>query len=107
MVEWVKVNYNTWYYFDPSLFEDKQMHTGKIIKLSSVEQGYGFIVSKEIPCERIYFHWSNLIQSTLRFPKLEKGMYVTFDARETPDKGMRAYRIKVVTDPTTEPKTDG
>lgn len=106
MGEWVKVDYKRWYYFDPSLFKVKQMHTGKIIKLSSVEQGYGFIVSKEIPCERIYFHWSNLIQSTLRFPKLEKGMYVTFDARETPDKGMRAYRIKVVDAPV-ETKTDG
>ena len=75
------------------------MSIGKIIKLSTIEKGYGFIVSKEKPCERIYFHWSNLLQNTLRFPKLKKGMYVEFEMRDTVDRGLRAYRIKVVEKP--------
>jgi cold shock CspA family protein len=72
------------------------MAIGKIIKLADVEKGWGFIVSKEFPCERIYFHWSNLVQETLRFPKLKKNMMVEFTVRETPDRGLRAYRITVI-----------
>lgn len=72
---------------------------GKIVKLAPVEKGYGFIISKELPCERIYFHWSNLLQDTLRFPKLTKGMWVEFTLSDTSDKGYKAYRIKVVEKP--------
>ena len=74
------------------------MPIGKIIKLAPIEKGYGFIVSKEFPCERIYFHWSNLLQTTLRFPKLLKGMNVEFIMKEDKVRGMQAIRIKVVED---------
>lgn len=82
------------------IFKEIKLATGKIIKLSSIEQGYGFIVSKDHPCERIYFHWSNLVQNTLRFPKLKNRMEVEFDLRETPDRGLRAYRVRVIEDGT-------
>lgn len=75
------------------------MPIGKIIKLAPIDKGYGFIVSREFPCERIYFHWSNLLQTTLRFPKLTKGMYVDFVVKEDPTRGMQAIRIKVVEKP--------
>lgn len=81
------------------------MAIGKIIQLAPIEKGYGFIVSKEFPCERIYFHWSNLIQSTLRFPKLQKGMTVEFIPNNHEVRGMQAFRVKVVTDEPTN-RTD-
>lgn len=74
--------------------DDSERVIGKIIKLS--DDGYGFIISKEIPFTRIFFHWTSLIQETKKFTELEVGDEVEFKAIEVPDKGMRAIRIKCV-----------
>jgi len=68
--------------------------TGKIIKVH--KEGYGFISSKEIPFTRIFFHWTALRQDTLTFPELTTGMIVEFVPFKLPDKGYRAYHVKVV-----------
>ena len=70
------------------------MITGKIIKIHKA--GWGFISSREIPFTRIFFHWQGLRQDTLKFPELTTGMIVEFVPLEVPDKGYRAYHIKVV-----------
>ena len=69
-------------------------YRGKIFRIHTA--GYGFISSKEIPFERIFFHWSALSPGTLNFKNLEEGMQVEFSAREVPEKGMRAIKIVVV-----------
>lgn len=75
--------------------QEKNLVTGKILRLS--DEGWGFIISKEIPFEKIFFHWTALEQNTIRFPKLEEGMEVEFFAVEQEnDKGMRAVKIRVV-----------
>lgn len=68
---------------------------GKIIKLDK-DGGWGFISSKEIKFTRIFFHWTALLQNTLKFPELKTKMEVEFTAVEYPDKGWRALRIKVL-----------
>ena len=68
---------------------------GRIIKLDT---GWGFIVSKDIPFTRIFFHWSALEQDTLHFTQLRKHMSVSFEPLEVPEKGIRAIRIKVEED---------
>ena len=67
---------------------------GKITKIHP--KGWGFITSMEIPFTRIFFHWSALIQETIKFPELKRGMEVEFVAREDPEKGMRAFKIDVL-----------
>jgi len=67
---------------------------GKIIKLSKA--GWGFISSKEIEFTRIFFHWTSLRQTTLKFPELRTGMRVEFTPVEVADKGWRAIKIEVV-----------
>lgn len=76
------------------LEKDKRIK-GRIIQLDS--RGFGFIISDELPFERIFFHWTSLKQGTLKFPALERGMYCTFLARmQTPkEKGYKAIRISV------------
>lgn len=69
---------------------------GKITKLHP--KGWGFITSMEIPFTRIFFHWSALIQETIKFPELKRGMEVEFVAREDPEKGYRAFKIDVLDD---------
>lgn len=78
---------------DEPVEEDKRVK-GQIVALKP--NGYGFIVSPDIPFERIYFHWTALKQSTLRFPALEKGMKVEFQAQNRGDRGYRAVYIEVV-----------
>jgi len=70
---------------------------GIIIKVE-LSKGWGFISSKEIPYTRIFFHWSGLLQNTLRFPDLKKGMKVEFLTMEHPERGIRAIRIRVIED---------
>lgn len=66
-------------------------------KLTRVDpKGFGFIISRDIPYTRIFFHWSGLLQTTLNFKDLEKGMIVEFNPFLLKDKGYRALRIKVV-----------
>lgn len=67
---------------------------GKIIHIS--EEGWGFATSPEIKFTRIFFHWTGLEQSTLKFPELRKGMRIEFEAKEYVDKGVRAIKIKVI-----------
>lgn len=67
---------------------------GRIIKIS--KDGWGFISSKEIEFTRIFFHWTSLVQDTLRFPELKAGMRVEFTPTEIPGKGWRAIHIKIV-----------
>ena len=67
---------------------------GKIIKVQ--KEGYGFISSREIPFTRIFFHWTALRQDTLTFPELTTGMTVEFTPYKLPEKGYRAYHIRVV-----------
>lgn len=80
--------------------ENEKRIQGKIIRVD--QKGYGFIISNELPFERIFFHWSSLKNNTLRFPELRKGMTVEFVARdqgideEGNRKGYKAIRIVVV-----------
>ena len=73
---------------------DVKTVVGKIIYLS--EDGWGFLTSKEIPFTRIFFHWTSLVQETLHFTELTKGMEVEFIPVENDDKGFRAIKIYVL-----------
>jgi cold shock CspA family protein len=81
--------------------EKEKRIKGKIIRVDP--KGYGFIISSELPFERIFFHWSSLRSNTLRFPELRRGMTVEFVARwqglddiTKENKGYKAIRIVVV-----------
>lgn len=77
--------------------EKAKKTVGKILRLS--DEGWGFIISKDIPFEKIFFHWTALEQDTLRFPKLEEGMEVEFFAVEQEEnRGYRAIKIRVMKD---------
>lgn len=67
---------------------------GKIIRVS--DKGWGFIVSKEVPFTRIFFHWTSLNQDTAHFTELKKGMEVEFTPIDVVDKGVRAIKIDVL-----------
>ncbi len=75
--------------------EKEKRIKGRIIQLD--KRGFGFIISEELPFERIYFHWTSLKQGTLKFPALERNMNVSFTAKmQTPEeKGYKAIRIVV------------
>lgn len=73
--------------------ESKEVE-GRIIKLSP--DGWGFISSKDVPFTRIFFHWTSLVQDTLGFAQLHKGMRVSFTPIEIKEKGIRAIKIKVI-----------
>ena len=68
--------------------------TGRIIKVSKT--GWGFISSKDIEFTRIFFHWTELQQKTLKFPQLRIGMIVEFTPQEDTIKGWRAVHIRVL-----------
>jgi cold shock CspA family protein len=74
-------------------FQEKRIR-GKVTRVDP--KGFGFIISRDIPFTRIFFHWSGLLQSTVNFAQLEKGMMVEFNPLLVPDKGYRALRIEVV-----------
>lgn len=67
---------------------------GKIIKVS--KEGWGFISSRDIEFTRIFFHWTSLIQNTLKFTELKTGMIVEFTPMEVQDKGWRAIHVRVI-----------
>ncbi len=76
---------------------------GRIVKLS--EDGWGFITSKELKFTRIFFHWSSLIQDTIKFTELKVGMNVEFISQEVKptderpkQNGFRAIKICVIND---------
>jgi cold shock CspA family protein len=58
--------------------------------------GYGFIVSPQLPYERIFFHWSGLQQQTLRFPQLKRRMRVELQLQHDPIDGFKGIKIKVL-----------
>lgn len=81
--------------------------TGRITRVD--DKGFGFIISPELKFTRIFFHWTSLIQDTLRFDELKKGMFCSFtlkyfEGREPNDKakGWRAIKIKIIDTPKTE-----
>lgn len=67
---------------------------GKINFIS--EEGWFFIISKDIPFERIFGHWTALTGDTLNFKALEEGMKVEFIPIKVLDKGWRAIKIRVI-----------
>jgi cold shock CspA family protein len=73
---------------------EEQRITGRIVKIS--EKGFGFILSPDIPFTRIFFHWTSLVQNTLKFPELRRGMLAEFTRKDVGDKGTRAIKIKIV-----------
>lgn len=83
----------------PDEVKEKRI-TGKIIKLS--DKGWGFIVSKDIPFTRIFFHWTSLLQETSHFTELRKGDEVEFTPVEVEGRGYRAIKIDVL-----EPGNEG
>lgn len=68
---------------------------GKIIKVSK-DEGWGFISSRDIAFTRIFFHWTALVQDTLKFTELKTGMHVEFTPMEVQEKGWRAIHVKVI-----------
>ena len=69
---------------------------GKIIKVS--ESGWGFISSRDIKFTRIFFHWTSLMQDTLKFTEIHNGMKCEFTPIEVEGKGFRAIRIRIIQD---------
>lgn len=74
---------------------DKKKNLYGRISYLNRDKGYGFITTKGIPFERIFFHWSALKQSTLSFLDVKRGMYVTFDAIKQ-DTKWKAVAISIV-----------
>ena len=60
--------------------------------------GFGFIISKELPYEKIYFHWTQLNTNTKRFLALKSGDEVEFDLVNKEGYGYQAHRIEVTED---------
>lgn len=56
--------------------EPQKKSEGKIIKLQK-EKGYGFIISREHPFTKFFFHWTGLIPTT-QFMDLEEKQIVMF-----------------------------
>ena len=82
---------------------DEQRAIGKIIKVS--ENGWGFISSKDIKFTRVFFHWTSLVQDTLHFTELRKGMRVEFTPSHVEGKGWRAIKIRVLDEEEEEMKS--
>lgn len=67
-----------------------------IITAVNKDKGYGFLSTPDLPFTRIFFHWSALINNTLHFKKVEKGMKAEFEVQEhEPDK-YRAVRMRII-----------
>lgn len=73
---------------------DSSRLTGRVIKISKT--GWGFISSKEIEFTRIFFHWTQLTQDTLKFTDIRIGMQVEFTPIQIPVKGWRAVHVRVI-----------
>jgi len=63
--------------------------------------GYGFVESEALPYTRIFFHWQNLLHTTLHFSKIKRGAVLEFVAIEEKNHktGLmewRAQKVKVV-----------
>lgn len=82
-----------------TLKPNDERHTGTILSINE-KRGFGFIQSEVKPFVRIYFHWTFLVQGTLNFTELKRGMKVEFTlARGHDSKGVetdRAIKVKVI-----------
>lgn len=71
-----------------------------VIYFINYEKGYGFIESKELRFERIYFNWKYLNGDTKRFQELEKRDKVEFTPieviEEDENRGWKAVKIRVL-----------
>jgi cold shock CspA family protein len=47
-------------------------------KITYLGQGWGFIKSRDLPYERIFFHWEGLNHNECKFTELNKGDEVKF-----------------------------
>jgi len=65
---------------------------GKIIKVGA---GWGFISTPKVPYTRVFFHWTSLVQDTLNFRELEKGMKVLFTLVYKEGRGYSGVKIRV------------
>lgn len=74
--------------------EKSKLIQGRIIYIS--EDGWGHIISKEIPFEKIFFHWTALRNDTARFKDIDEGMTVEFVPTNIPGKGWRALNIRII-----------
>ena len=82
--------------------ENNKRATGKIISIN--DKGYGFITSKDVPFERIFFHWTALNNDTASFKELieqfnrekKETIEVEFTPVEYGDKGWRAIKVDVL-----------
>ncbi len=77
---------------------------GKIIKVST--KGWGFIIAKDIPFVRIFFHWTALTQDTKKFTELERNMNVSFVPVDKGNRGFHAIKVRVIESVKEEPKTE-
>lgn len=85
---------------NPIQINESKRYFGTIIHINK-DEGYFFIISRELKFTRIFAHWSALVPSTLHFAQLTKGMKVWFNAMRyvdpntKVDKGIRAIKIDV------------
>lgn len=70
-------------------------HKGKITRVD-LDKGYGFISSPNVKFRRIFFHWEYLVQDTLKFEKLTRGMKVEFELVDKGDENYHAMKVRVV-----------
>lgn len=83
-----------------SMKEPQVKSEGKIIKVQK-EKGFGFIISKDHKFVKFFFHWTGLIQTTVKFEDLTEGMKVKFipimeSANKKKNRGPRAIQIEVI-----------
>ncbi len=74
--------------------KEEKVLEGKIIKVS--DKGWGFIIAKEIPFVRIFFHWTALTQDTKKFTELKRNMIVSFVPVDKGNRGFHAIKVRVV-----------
>lgn len=83
---------------EPQIDPNKR-YIGNISRIDD-KKGYGFILTKQIPFTRIFFHWSALDEDTAHFLELNKGDEVEFNVIEVEDRDnpgvMRKRAIKII-----------
>ena len=81
-------------YLDGAEMTETKKSVGRIIKVS--KEGWGFISSRDIEFTRIFFHWTSLVQNTLKFPEIKTGMWAEFTPMQVPGKGWRAIHVRII-----------
>lgn len=67
---------------------------GKIIAIN--QRGFGFISTMKVPFTRIYFHWTNLIPTTINFKELKRNDPVDFVLEMKENGTYKAIKIDVL-----------